>query len=66
MAENVIKLVREGFKMFNKDFTRVTLSMVGALLFTVTAVGAAVGPARVAETTPLVYAGAASTAADVA
>jgi hypothetical protein len=52
--------------MFNKDFTRVTLSMVGALLFTVTAVGAAVGPARVAETTPLVYAGAASTAADVA
>ena len=49
--------------MFNKDFSRVALSMVGALVFTVTAVGAAVGPARVAETTPVVYAGVASTAA---
>ena len=52
--------------MFKNDLTRVALSMVGALVFTVTAVGAAVGPARVAETTPLVYAGAASNAADVA
>jgi hypothetical protein len=52
--------------MFNSDFTRVALSIVGALVFTVTAVGAAVGPARVAETTPVVYANAASTAAVVA
>jgi hypothetical protein len=46
--------------MFNTDFTRVAMSMVGALIFTVTAVGAAVGPARVAETTPVVYADAVS------
>jgi hypothetical protein len=49
--------------MFNNDFARVAMSVVGALIFTVTAVGAAVGPARVVETTPMVYAGAASAAA---
>jgi hypothetical protein len=49
--------------MFNIDFTRVAVSVVAALVFTVTAVGAAVGPARLAETTPVVYAGAASNAA---
>ena len=49
--------------MFNTDFARTALSMVGALVFTVTAVGAAVGPARLVETAPVVYAGAASNAA---
>ncbi len=52
--------------MFKTDFARVTLSMVGALLLTATVVGAAVGPARVVETTPVVYAGTASNAAVVA
>ena len=45
--------------MFNSDFARVTVSVLGAFIFSVTAVSAAVGPARVAETTPLVYAEAA-------
>ncbi len=45
--------------MFNTDFARVAFAAVGALFFTVTAVGAAVGPARLAETTPVVYAEAA-------
>ncbi|HEX8532827.1 MAG TPA: hypothetical protein VF662_01535 [Allosphingosinicella sp.] len=49
--------------MFNNDFSRVALSMLGALVFTFTAVGAAVGPARLVETTPVVYAGTASNAA---
>ena len=52
--------------MFNTDFARVALSAVGALIFTVTAVGAAVGPARVAETTPVVYAEASPHVAGVA
>jgi hypothetical protein len=52
--------------MFKTDFTRAALSMIGALIFTVTAVGAAVGPARVAETSPVVYADAAPNAASVA
>ncbi len=52
--------------MFNTDFTRVALAAVGALVFSLTAVGAAVGPARVAETTPVVYADAAPLAGDVA
>jgi hypothetical protein len=42
--------------MFNIDFTRTALSVIGALIFSVTAVSAAVGPARVVETTPVVYA----------
>jgi hypothetical protein len=46
--------------MFNTDFTRTAFAALGALFFTVTAVGAAVGPARLAETTPVVYADAAS------
>jgi hypothetical protein len=45
--------------MFNTDFTRAALAALGALILTSTAVGAAVGPARLAETTPVVYAGAA-------
>ncbi len=49
--------------MFNSDFGRVALSMFGALVFTISAVGAAVGPARVVETTPVVYASEASNAA---
>ena len=35
------------------------LAAFGALVFSVTAVGAAVGPARLVETAPVVYAGAA-------
>ncbi len=46
--------------MLDNQFSRVALSVVGAFIFTVTAVGAAVGPARVAETTPVVYADAVS------
>ena len=46
--------------MFNTDFARVALSSIGALFFTITAVGTAVGPARVVETTPVVYASAGS------
>lgn len=49
--------------MFKNDFTRLATSAAGALLFTVMAVGAAVGPARVVETTPVVYAVMAPTAA---
>ena len=45
--------------MFNTDFTRAAFAAIGALFFTITAVGAAVGPARLAETTPVVYAEAA-------
>jgi hypothetical protein len=45
--------------MFTTDFTRTALSAAGALLLTTTMVGAAVGPARVAETSPVVYAEAA-------
>jgi len=41
--------------MFTSDFTRTALSAVGAFLLTTTMVGAAVGPARVAETSPVVY-----------
>ena len=47
--------------MFNTDFARMALSAIGAIIFSMTAVSAAVGPARVVETTPLVYAQAAST-----
>jgi hypothetical protein len=45
--------------MFNNDYARSALAAVAALVFSVTAVGAAVGPARLAETAPVVYAGAA-------
>lgn len=41
--------------MFNFDqIGRVVISAIGALILTSTVVGAAVGPARVAETTPVV------------
>lgn len=46
--------------MLSANFTRLALSAVGALFFTITAVGAAVGPARVAETSQAPYASAAS------
>ena len=39
-----------------KDFGRIALSGLGALVFTVTAVSAAVGPARAIETAPVAYA----------
>jgi hypothetical protein len=42
--------------MFNSDFSRIALSAVGALFFSVTVVGAAVGPAHMVERAPLVYA----------
>ena len=43
--------------MFNNDLSRTVLSALGALLFTITLVGAAVGPAHMVETAPVVYAG---------
>ena len=46
--------------MFNSSIAQVALAAVGALVFSMTAVAAAVGPARLAETTPVVYADAAS------
>ena len=45
--------------MFNSDHSRNIVSALGALLFTVTFVGAAVGPADMVVAAPLVYAGAA-------
>jgi hypothetical protein len=45
--------------MFNSNIAQVAMAAVGALIFSVTAVTAAVGPARLAETTPVVYADAA-------
>jgi hypothetical protein len=45
--------------MFNMDLGRMALSALGALVFTITLVGAAVGPAHMVEASPLVYAGAA-------
>ena len=45
--------------MFNTDAARIALAALGAFVFSVTAVGAAVGPARLVETAPVVYAGAA-------
>ena len=43
--------------MFNNDLSRTVLSALGALFFTFALVGAAVGPAHMAETAPVVYAG---------
>jgi len=41
--------------MFNLDqFGRTALAMLGTLILTTTFVGAAVGPARAIETTPVV------------
>jgi hypothetical protein len=41
--------------MFNFDqFGRIALSALGSLVLTVTAVGAAVGPARAVETGPVI------------
>ena len=45
--------------MFSNDLSRTVLSALGALLLTVTAVGAAVGPAHMVGTASVVYAGAA-------
>jgi hypothetical protein len=42
--------------MFKTDFIRTALATIGTLVLTTTMVTAAVGPARVAETTPVVYA----------
>ena len=40
--------------MFNSDkFQRIAVAAVGAIIFTTVSVGAAVGPARTAETTPV-------------
>jgi len=43
--------------MFNSDFRRTALSMLGAIVLTVTAVSAAVGPARAIEVAPVALAG---------
>lgn len=42
--------------MFSSDFSRIALSALGALFFTMTLVGTAVGPAHMVETAPLGYA----------
>ena len=42
--------------MFNLDVTRVATAAVGALILTIVSVGAAVGPARSVETSPVAYA----------
>ena len=43
--------------MFNiENIFRVATAAVGALVLTTVSVGAAVGPARMVETTPMVYA----------
>jgi hypothetical protein len=39
--------------MFNEKFQQIATAAVGALVFTTAAVGAAVGPARTAEVTPV-------------
>ena len=44
--------------MFNTDFQRFAAALVGALAFTAVSVGAAVGPARLAETAPAAIAAA--------
>ncbi len=46
----------EETEMFNTDFHRVATAAVGALIFTIVSVGAAVGPARSVETSPIAYA----------
>ena len=38
------------------NFRHSAIAAIGAAIFTFTAVGAAVGPARTVETTPVVYA----------
>ena len=45
--------------MFNNDLSRFVLSALGALLFSATIVGAAVGPGHMVETGTLSYASAA-------
>ncbi len=45
--------------MFKTDLSRITLSAVGAFFFTAVTVGAAVAPAHMVETGPVVYAAAA-------
>ncbi len=42
--------------MFNIDFGRIALAAVGTLVFTTVSVGAAVGPARSLETSPVAVA----------
>jgi hypothetical protein len=39
--------------MFNEKFQQIATAAVGALVFTTAAVGAAVGPARSVEVTPI-------------
>ena len=52
--------------MFNFDnLKQSAIAAVAALFFTVTAVGAAVGPARIAETSPVQLAGLVAPAATV-
>lgn len=46
----------EETEMFNMDFQRIATAAVGALILTVASVGAAVGPARSVETSPVALA----------
>ena len=50
--------------MFNIDFQKIALATVGTLILTTASVGAAVGPARIIETTPVSYADGAAPVAD--
>ena len=44
--------------MFSFGFSQIATATVGALLLATVSISAAVGPARVVETTPVVYASA--------
>ena len=50
--------------MFNTEFQKIALASVGALILTTASVGAAVGPARILETTPVAVAHGAAPVAD--
>ena len=52
--------------MFNTDFQRIATAAIGALLLTTISIGAAAGPARILETTPIVTAQNAAPVADQA
>jgi hypothetical protein len=52
--------------MFNINFQQTVTAAIGALLLTIVSIGAAAGPARVIETTPVSVAGGAAPVADQA
>ena len=52
--------------MFNIEFSRMLLAAAAAIVVSATSVAAAVGPARLVETTPVVYASATASSGDAA